>query len=129
MARHRTWWQGRPCFLIKKRPLLDLHAGEKKTLVRPDIDPIWQGISVGQIIVIGSCDLRWPFLVLAIRRYATLNNLTTSEDLQAIRHGTLIQATDYLATMLEKHLDKPMLALDLQLITKEEAAWPKTKRG
>lgn len=129
MARQPTWWQNRLYFHIKKKALLDLHDGRKKTLVRPDIDPIWQRISVGQIVVIGSGDLQWPFLVLALRRYLTLEELVAAEDLRAVNHGNLIQATDYLATVLERHLDQPMLALDLQLISKEEAAWPKTKRG
>lgn len=129
MPRQRLWWHGRTTYHINRQPLYDLHSGVKKTLVRPEIDRVFQGVGVGQIIVLSSGDFRWPFRITAIRRYQNLEALIAAEDLRSISHGNRFQATDYLATVHEAHLNMPMLAIDLQLISKEAAAWPKTKRG
>lgn len=133
MAKHKCWWHARPHASIKMRALLDLHDGRKKTLVRPDVHPLYAGFPadwrVGQIIVLLSRDLRWPFRIVNLRRYETLAKLIEQEELDNIAHGNKIQAIEYLATVLAAHAEQPMLAVDLELISKEEAAWPNEKRG
>ncbi len=80
---------------VKKGTLQSICEGRKPLLVRVD-DRTFTRFSVGDKVKVCSGDRACTCKILAIRRYASLEELLSSEDLTKIAHGSHEEARVYL---------------------------------
>ena len=129
MARH-AWWRGMTVIHVKKGCYTDLASGKKPLLIRPE-GLMHLRYYAGQILAIGcgDCELL-TYRVLAVRRYAGIEELVAAEPLEQIAHGNGVQTAIYLSIVFERELldeehdptmDCTMAVLEVKRLSRQEA--------